>query len=119
MPVVTRNDEVIATIHFENERLVVRAITQADADKILEIIAVPYYIGTATVVVMNGEKVSLHGSRLTYPGTLEHFDYLGVGGSSIHLFEEPDALMPAWIAQNIIPPTFQFQAVFYPPPNND
>ena len=69
MAIVTRNDKIIASIHFENERLIVRAITQEDADRILKIISVPYWIGTSKVVIMEGEEVAMHGSTLAYPGT--------------------------------------------------
>ncbi|MEI7847288.1 MAG: hypothetical protein WCK35_15925 [Chloroflexota bacterium] len=119
MAIVTRNDEIIASIHFENERLVVRAITQEDADRVLKIISVPYWIGTSKVVIMEGEEVSMHGSTLAYPGTKIHWSRLGVGGASIYLFEAPDRLMTAWIAQTIIPPTFEFQAVLDSQANND
>ena len=119
MAIVTRNDKIIASIHFENERLIVRAITQEDADRILKIISVPYWIGTYKMVVMHGEEVTLHGSELAYPGTKKHWSRLGSGGASIHLFKEPDVLIQAWKAQTIIPPTFQFQAEYHLQSNND
>ena len=118
MAIVTRNDEIIATIHFENERLIVRAITQEDADRILKIISVPYWIGTSKMVVIDGEEVTMHGSTLAYPGTKIHWSRLGSGGASLHLFNHPYKLMLAWIAKDIIPPTFEFQAMFDPLTNN-
>lgn len=119
MAIVTRNDEIIATIHFENERLIVRAITQEDADRILKIISVPYWIGTSKVVVMDGEEVTMHGSTLAYPGTKIHWSRLGAGGASLHLFEPPDKLILPWIAKTITPPIFEFQAILGPQSNND
>ena len=119
MAIVTRNDEIIATIHFENERLIVRAITQDDADRILAIISVPYSRGYLYVSIVNGEEATVKSSKLTFPGTQEHCRFLGVGAASTWLFSEPEQLLPDWNAQAFTLPSFQFRSEYYLLPNND
>lgn len=119
MPVVMRNDEIIASIHFENERLIVRAITQEDADRILKIIAVPYARGYSYVSIVDGEEANVKSSKLIFPGTQEHCRFLGVGAASTWLFSEPEQLLPDWKTQVFTLPSFQFRAEYYPQPNND
>lgn len=119
MAIVTRNDEIIATIHFENERLIVRAITQDDADRILKIIAVPYSRGYSYISIIDGEEANVKSSKLTFPGTQEHCRFLGVGAASTWLFNEPEQLLSDWKAQTLTLPNLKFQSEFYPPPSND
>jgi hypothetical protein len=114
--IVTDEGKAIATIHFEDGKLIVRAASQEEADNLLKSLARPYN-GWRTWKM--GE-VSLIGAVLLYPGTPKHYRQLGGGKPSMDLLPNPDKekiRQQWWIEmKNITLPTFEFQAEYHRPP---
>lgn len=117
MKIITRQNQPVAVIELENEKLIVRAASQSEADRILSLIAVPYRVGYAKETTIRGEQTNLHCARLVFPGTQEHWQGLGIGGASVQLVAPFYEIPPGWRVEEFTLPKFQFRAEYRRPPS--
>ena len=104
--IVTNDGKAIATIHFENGKLIVRAASQEEAERIADGLMKPVWAGKGWA---DGDK-TYWGHVLVDPCTQKHFNQLGHGDSADLL--APNKILPPLKAErlNITPVVFEFQA---------